>query len=384
MQTLRTMYGETQLGAITDWYGLGSIIGVKTSTMAWTLKNRDSMQHKIKLGERAVYRSAPSLRFVQSRLCSLLEPLFDSLPDNDTAIAYRKGITATDVVKRVPHAETLMTFDIRHYYDSVTLEMIQDCLVGCGMNELGAKLVGRYCTVRKNGRLTLQQGSPASPVLSNIVGHFLLDQPIINYLKTEWPYVNATYLRYCDNVALFVHEPVQDGFYTSYKEWVKSRLRSVGIRTHKWSRVADNNPVLHQKFLGMVLNAEARAELALVDRLRATLFNWCRKGVEAASETFFDSQGINVKFASQTLLGEKFGQHARGHIQYIKRLNPKQGLMLEKLYRAAKFLDKKEIHPKGLFTDKIFGAIKRYKNHGESLDDYLEQLREAVDLSCAA
>lgn len=377
------MYGETQLGAITDWYGLGGIIGVKTSTMAWTLKNRDEMQHRIKLGERTVYRSDPSLRFVQSRLCSLLEPLFDDLPDNDAAIAYRKGITATDVVKRVPHAHTLMTFDIRHYYDSVTLDIIRDCLVDCGMAKSGAKLVGRYCTVRKNGRLTLQQGSPASPVISNIVGHFLLDVPIVNWLKSEYPGVKATYLRYCDNVALFVHEIVPDEFYASYKEWVKSHLLAAGLKTHKWARVADNNPVLHQKFLGMVLNAEARAELALVDRLRATLFNWCREGIKSASEMFFGSQGINVQFASSTLLGEKFSQHARGHIQYIKRLNPKQGLMLEKLYRAARFLDKKKIHLNGQITPAVFYAVKQYKNHAQSLDDYLEQLRGAADFGCA-
>lgn len=378
MLVLRTVYGETQLESITDWTALGSIIGVKTSIMAWALKNRDNMQHKIRLGERTVYKSDPCLRFVQSRLCSLLEPLFDGLPDTAAAIAYRKGVTATDIVRKIPHAHTLVTFDIRHYYDSVTLEMIRDCLVDCGIDKSGAKLLARYCTVRKSKRLTLQQGSPASPVLSNIVGHFLLDVPIKNWIRNEYPNVKATYIRYCDNVALFVHERVEDGFYTAYKDWVKRHLAFLGLRTHKWARVADNNPVMHQKFLGMVINAEARAELALFDRLRATLFNWCRQGLTAASVAFFDSQGLNVQFAAPALLGEKFSQHARGHIQYIKRLNPKQGLMLEKLYRAARFLDKQEIHPGGKFTNNIFDAVKRYKKHEESLDDYLENVRAAT------
>lgn len=385
MLTVRTFENEntTQavLDTITDWYSLGAAIGVKTGTMAWVLKSRDSMQSKIRLGERIVFKSAPALRFVQSRLCSLFDTLFDKLPDNSAAIAYRKGITATEIVKNTKHAKALVSFDIRHYYDNITLKILRECLVDAGMDKSGAMLAARYCVVRKGtrrdgapGRLTLQQGSPASPVLSNIVGYFLMDMPIQNWIKTEFPDVQATFLRYCDNIALFVHNDAPEGFFAAYKEWVKKHMASKGFKTHKWATVSDSHPVLHQKFLGMVLNSEARAELDLVDRLRATLFNWCRNGLESAAKEFFNLRGIEPQYASTRLLNDKFVQHMRGHVQYVKRLNAKQGLVLEKLYKAAQILNAETAGLPYILGQQMFAAVKRYRDNSESVEDYLARL----------
>ena len=88
-------------------------------------------------------------------------------------MAYRKGVSATKYIREsIPHARLLVTFDIKKYYDNVTLKHIEECLTKCGFQVLGARLVGRYCVVRKGNRSTLQQGSPVSPAISNIVGHF--------------------------------------------------------------------------------------------------------------------------------------------------------------------------------------------------------------------
>lgn len=385
MLTVRTFENDNTnqaiLDAITDWYSLGAAIGVKTGVMSWVLKSRDSMQTKIRLGERTVFKSAPALRFVQTRLCSLFDTLFDNLPDNAAAIAYRKGITATDIVKNTRHAKALVSFDIRHYYDNITLKILRECLVDAGMDKSGAMLAGRYCVVRKGtrrdgapGRLTLQQGSPASPVLSNIVGYFLMDKPIQNWIKEQYPDVQATFLRYCDNIALFVHNDAPEGFFAAYKEWVKKHMASKGFKTHKWATVSDSHPVLHQKFLGMVLNSEARAELDLVDRLRATLFNWCRFGLTSAAKNFFSSRGIEPHYASKQLLNDKFVQHMRGHVQYVKRLNAKQGLVLEKLYKAAQMLDANTAGLPYVLGQQAFEAVKHYRDNDESLDTYLARI----------
>lgn len=388
MLTLRTFESDNAILAaletITDWYSLGAAIGVKTGTMAWVLKNRDQMQSKIRLGERTVFKSAPGLRFVQSRLCSLFEPIFDNLPDTSAAIAYRKGVTATDIVKNTEHAKALVSFDIRHYYDNITLKILRQCLVDAGMDKSGAMLAARYCVVRKGtrssapGRLTLQQGSPASPALSNIVGHFIMDEPIQKWIKAEYPDVKATFLRYCDNIALFVHNDAPEGFFTNYKEWVKKHMADNGFKTHKWATVSDSHPVLHQKFRGMVLNSEARAELGLVDRLRAILFNWCRHGLKDAAKEFFNQRGIKPHYASMNLLNDKFASHMRGHVQYVKRLNEKQGLMLEKLYKGARLLDAESAGLPYRLTPQTFGAVKQYRDSNESLDDYLERIRSQI------
>ena len=364
------------LDTFTDWFSIGAAIGVKANIMSWVLNKRDSMQHKIKLGERTVFRSDPALRFVQSRMNTLLVPLFEKLPDTDHVIAYRKGITATDVVRNVPHAKTFISFDVRHYYDNITLPMIEQSLSQLGLPRLGARLIGRYCIVKKGQRHTLQQGSPTSPVISNIVGHFLLDKPVLAWLENSG--VKVTYLRYCDNVAFFVHEDCPDDFPKLLKDFVKETYKKTGFKTHKWATVADNHPVMHQKFLGMVINAEARAELDVFNRLRAMLFNACRFGFPIEAEKYLAIRGIRIPrhINAKELCTDKYVQHLRGHVQYIKRLNRKQGLMLEKLYKAAEFFSENDLLVK--VCNNYISAVKQYRNSMESVDDYVKRVQNSI------
>jgi hypothetical protein len=390
MDISRIQGSETALSCITDWYALGAAIGVKTNLMAWVLRERDEMQHRIKFGERIVFRSDPPLRHIQSRLITLFEPLFDAIPGTESIIAYRKGITATDVVRAVPHAKTFISFDIRHYYDNVTFQHIARCLEQLGLPYIGAKLAARYCVVQKGSRHTLQQGSPASPVLSNIVGHFAFDLPIKEWLKTEYPNLNITYLRYCDNIALFVHDEMPEGFSDRLKAFVKPKLAEQGFRTHKWATVADNHPVMHQKFLGMVINAEARAELDAVNRLRAILFNWCRNGLAAEARNFMLEHGVDTGhgFIDHGIMQEQFKRHLKGHIQYIRRLNRKQGLMLEKLYVAAEYLDAVRHDgnssrmvaeaANGVLMQQIFTNLKSYRDSRETVEQYMQRIKSAA------
>lgn len=361
---------------IDDWTSLGAAIGVKTNIMAWALKNRDEFQKKIRLGERVVYRSEKSLRYVQSRILPFLEEIFEGLPDTKSAIAYRKGQAPETVIKETEHAKRLIHFDIVHYYDNITLKLIEESLMRCGLPELGARLIGRYNCVKANGRTTLQQGSPSSPVISNIVGHCMIDLPTKKWLSETFPEVSCTYLRYCDNVALFVHSDSPEYFSEAYKGFLKRHLKKVGFRMHKWSSVSDKNRVKNQYFLGMVLNAEAKKERPYLSPILAALFNWCRFGLHRASDMFLEYNGMKrekMSLPGPELIGKQFKQVMLGKINYIARINEKQGLMVKKLYAAANYLD--EVLKDGVRASGLVDEIKKYRNQNESVDDYLYKIK---------
>lgn len=370
--------------SIFNWNQLGAILGAKANTMAYALSARDSLQKKIQLGERTVYESAPSLKLIQTRLGRFLEPLFAQVPDNDCAIAYRKGVSPVDVIRDIPHAKVLIGFDIRHYFDNVRLEKhLVPSLVKLGFCETGARLMGRYCIVKKKDFSCLQQGSPASPVISNIVGHYYIDRQIKNWLAERWPGLNATYIRYCDNVALFVHDDLPEGFYDEYKTFVKGTLLNNGFKTHSWSKIADNNPVAHQKFLGLVLNCEIRTELEQFDRLRAMLLNWARFGIAESSRMYMEKQGVDFdySFDCQDIWNLNFKRVIRGHINYIARVSKKQGLILKKLFAAAEYTDlliSYRFYPLQPLDNNYFTTLKKYRNNDQSLEDYMEMLKKAA------
>ena len=368
---------ENAVKHISNWYDLASVLGLKTYILSYALRERDKLQTRIRLGDRIVYKSGRALKVIQSRLTTLIEPLFDALPGNECALAYRQGVSATKVVGNVRHARMLITFDIKKYYDNVTLKHIEECLGMCGFQTLGARLVGRYCVVKKGNRSTLQQGSPVSPAISNIVGHFYFDTPIQQWLKSEYPGLDVTYIRYCDNIALFVHDDVPEGFTDRFKSFVKESLREGGFRTHKWNCIADSNPVKNQKFLGIVLNAQARVELSIVDRLRAILFNWCLFGGEQTAERFMSEEGIQLReFSIEGMKVTKLRQVMRGHINYVKGVNEKHALWLEKLLGATEIIDKSNARASDI--PELFACLKKYKDMSESYDDYVARVAAAV------
>lgn len=368
---------ENAVKHISNWYDLASVLGLKTYILSYALRERDKLQTRIRLGDRIVYKSGRALKVIQSRLTTLVEPLFDALPGNECALAYRQGVSATKVVGNVRHARVLITFDIKKYYDNVTLKHIEECLGMCGFQTLGARLVGRYCVVKKGNRSTLQQGSPVSPAISNIVGHFYFDTPIQQWLRSEYPDLDATYIRYCDNIALFVHDDVPEGFTDRFKSFVKESLREVGFRTHKWNCIADSNPVKNQKFLGIVLNAQARVELSIVDRLRAILFNWCLFGGEQTAERFMSEEGIQLReFSIEGMKVAKLRQVMRGHINYVKGVNEKHALWLEKLLGATELIDNSNARASDI--PELFACIKKYKDMSESYDEYVARVAAAV------
>ena len=368
---------ENAVKHISNWYDLASVLGLKTYILSYALRERDKLQTRIRLGDRIVYKSGRALKVIQSRLTTLVDPLFDALPGNECALAYRQGVSAAKAIGKVRHARMLITFDIKKYYDNVTLKHIEECLGMCGFQTLGARLVGRYCVVKKGNRSTLQQGSPVSPAISNIVGHFYFDTPIQQWLRSEYPGLDATYIRYCDNIALFVHDDVPEGFTDRFKSFVKESLREGGFKTHKWNCIADSNPVKNQKFLGIVLNAQARVELSIVDRLRAILFNWCLFGGEQTAERFMSEEGIQLReFSIEGMKVAKLRQVMRGHINYVKSINEKHALWLTKLLGATEVIDSANVRASDI--PELFACIKKYKDMSESYDEYVARVAAAV------
>jgi hypothetical protein len=335
------------------------------------------------------------LRGIQHRLVPLLDPLLGGLPGSECALAYRKGVSASKELERSSESAMLITCDISKYYDNITLQHIEDVLVELGFTPLGARLVGRYCVVRNKNGQTLQQGSPASPALSNLVGYFAFDKPILGWLSEHAP--SARYVRYCDNLALFFPEDPPRELTETYVAFVRETCTKSGFKTHSWSFVAYNHPKRNQKFIGIVLNHDARVEMRYIDSLRAMLHFTCLNGIDAAMIKYaglHDVDGGGDRLLRITLIcctdtqkkefRQKFLRILSGHVQYVGRINEVHGLWLRKLYAAVRTLHGEnsmtffgELYeiPHGPQNKELREAIHRYKRMDESLDAYIDNLK---------
>lgn len=407
-------------GFIHDWYTLGARIMVPPYKISYALRERDDLQQKIRLqkGKRVVYKSIGPLAEAQRKLVPMLYEL-DKAFTPKTVLSYRRGVDPKQDLKAACTAHKYTVhFDIRKYFDSITMDHIVRTLQACGMSRSGAKLVSRLCCVSPavSGlrRTALQQGSPVSPLISNLVGAIMFDGPLQQWWadKAEaTPGLEYEYRRYCDNVLVCVDGAVTMDLLREYKAFAKDLMQQNGFATHDWATIPSYHPKRNQKFLGIVLNERARVENDVYDRLSAILFNCCCYGRASQMERFHMGRTVSASDAEHTeivsedgytkygqalpgmrrwgnrehIRKERFTSVIRGNISYVKSVSEEQGTKLEKLYTAMQFLDGvRDSSPETIggqgasLPKKVHAAVKTYRDKTVSTEEYVKRLQQAV------
>jgi hypothetical protein len=240
---------------------------------------------------------------------------------------------------------------------------------------------------------TLQQGSPCSPIIANLVGYKYIDAPLMQYIKENLPGYRYEYIRFSDNVLLCLTAP-NDGNVVDTEKDEKTRqaitkylnaahtiLGNGYFRYHDVDVTSKKHPKKHQKFLGVILNEVARIDLKIFRRLRATLFN-CLKGdiLSEAKKYFREETDFHFEDTNQCFLVtdediiKKFFQVMTGKIAYIKQVSSKQYTELYNMLALVKLIHKeysrifetsRHRENDGRLKEYLFDIVKNYKNYEE-------------------
>lgn len=89
------------------------------------------------------------------------------------------------------NAEWVYALDLRDFFPSITAAQVNEAVMRLGYSERAARLIERLCTLKG----CLPQGSPASPVLSNLV--FLPTDSALQVIESE---TGVRYSRYADDL----------------------------------------------------------------------------------------------------------------------------------------------------------------------------------------
>ncbi len=100
----------------------------------------------------------------------------------------------------LPHlgCKTLIKIDIKDFFPSINLKQVVYALRYYGYGKNVSKYLGYLCV---NKDFTLPQGSPTSPVLSNIVCN-ILDSRIYGLLSKTFQLYSFEYTRYADDITI--------------------------------------------------------------------------------------------------------------------------------------------------------------------------------------
>ncbi len=404
------------LGFIDNWYDLSGMLGVQPKTFSYVLMNKkqhppgseDSLYRMWRVGDRVGYYSENPLKFIQKRLLLLLRGIYSTIPEEhmDCIWAYMKGLVVTKKLEEFENRKYLVKFDIKKYYDTIGYRHVVETLCHFGCTKRGAKLIARYLTVKrpggKNNPTTLQQGSCASPMVSNIVGYYYFDKPLLDWFAEQralYPKLDIRYGRYCDNFGISLDGEIPMEFIRRLRDKAAEIIHSAGFRYHKWSAIPCNHPKSNQFFLGVVVNHRRRIANAVYNAARATLFNTCVLGTSVSVKRYWD-ENPTAKFDSAaspmltdvlTVKKEAFFSRMQGKIAYLKHIRSGHYNALRKLLYAAKMLDciadmayvvntetTLQSWKHFVLDGPVFLAVKKYGDSRQSLDDYLSGIIEGV------
>jgi hypothetical protein len=197
-------------------------------------------------------------------------------------------------------------------------------------------------------------------MLSNVVGQLYIDIPIKEWLNTQG--VPYTYVRYCDNIAVGFDTELTPEFKAAYKAFVKG----LKYKIHMYTCTTNDNPKRHQKFIGIVLNKQARVEKKYSDRVICTLFNLCVK--EGQVERYMR---YNPKVATVTNdwgvndYGklEKILPVLRGKVSYMKSIDVRSHTRASKLLYVVENKIEAPVE-----------IIKTYRNNKENITDFTKKI----------
>lgn len=145
---------------------------------------------KIKKGKKTRQIQAPrvALKVVQRWIGAHLSA---SVKLPDCVYGFVQGRSVVDAAQIHCRATWVYSLDIRDFFPNTSADQVFGALTGLGYAEHGATLITRLCTF--NG--CLPQGSPASPVLSNLV-FMPFDIQLQDIARVD----NVRYTRYADDI----------------------------------------------------------------------------------------------------------------------------------------------------------------------------------------
>jgi len=191
-------------------------------------------------GKRIIKAPTEKLKQLQSRLGDLLNECFDQISkeSNKKSLShgFRKKHSIVTNAKNHQNKRYVFNVDLQDFFPSINFGRVRGFFIKNHHFSLEPKIATVIAQIACHNN-ELPQGSPCSPIISNLIGH-LLDVRMVNLAKKA----KCTYSRYADDLT----------FSTNKKDF----SHSIAIKQDENNWVAGSSLVREIKKVGFTLNTE--------------------------------------------------------------------------------------------------------------------------------
>jgi RNA-directed DNA polymerase len=345
-----------QFTSLTSLKEVANLLGVKPSSLAYMLyhayENRDGLYKVVKLkkktgGEREIHIPSDGLKKIQSRLNKYLQDIYWEKKSAHGFIQKRSIITNANNHKRKKY---VLNIDLKDFFPSINFGRVYGLLMGqpYGLPKGAAKVIAQIaCTDR-----FLPQGSPCSPIISNMICSYL-DYCLERYAEKY----SLRYTRYADDITFSTNLSsfpeavctIGEDRAIILGDGLISIIEKNGFQVNQ-EKIGLYDKQFRQEVTGIVVNRFINVPRSFVRNTRAMLDKWRRKGIEEAKREYDEKyKHVNAKGSSvsfhKALLGKiNFIRDVRknkANSGYIKKWSPSGQAppdIAEKFYREFSYL----------------------------------------------
>lgn len=304
---------------ILDDFALAMHLGVRCKTLWYCIINKKDVYKRFEIPKkggkkRVIFNPNDRLKHLQRRLDTVI---LRTMPVMDCVGAYVEGRSCRDSAARHAGHKVRIAMDLKDFFPSHSRARVRRFFKDVvGYSHFVSGVIADLCTTQefdgKRLRHFVPQGSPASPMLCNLIAQHYLDRPVLRALEgTGW-----VYTRYSDDLSLSHPEPQTREAVDKLIEQMRQLIVKAGYRTNA-KKLKVQRHWHRQHMLGMVVNEHPNIPVDVYRRYRAILHNCVRDGFEVNAVRYgFDPP-------------EGFISHLQGKISYFMQVNPAKAKLLK-------------------------------------------------------
>ena len=311
-----------------DDFSLALQLGIRCKTLWYCVQTKDHMYKRFTIpkrtgGRRVIHAPEPAIKYIQKRIH---EVLLKPYPLLDCVGAYVEGRSCLDSAKVHVGQGVRIGMDLKNFFPSHSRAHVRRFFKEYyGYNHFVASLLADLCTVHEGSRHYTPQGSPASPMLCNVMAQESLDREILAKLC---PYGWA-YTRYSDDVSLSHPDDLPSKEVNRAIKMVGKIAQNCGYRVNlKKTKV--QRRWRQQKMLGMVINVKPNIARTTYRRYRAILHNCLHQGNSVGEGVLINA------LRSQWDPPESFISHLEGKVSYFASVSDVRGAKLKSMLQLVK------------------------------------------------
>ncbi|BCO10628.1 hypothetical protein GF1_30040 [Desulfolithobacter dissulfuricans] len=329
---------------------LAKLIGYKPNSLAYIIYKIPNEKKYIEFkvpkktgGERIIKSPTSRLKKLQRRVADLLNDCLEEiLSENKHSLShgFRRNHSIISNAQKHVKKRHVFNVDLKDFFPSINFGRVRGFFIKNHHFKLKPKIATILAQIACHNN-ELPQGSPCSPVISNLIGH-LIDIRMVNLAKRA----KCTYSRYADDLTFSTNKKEFPNIIAVRKEngsniWIPSRtlvneIKKIGFEVNE-SKTSLQYKTSRQITTGLIVNKKVNIKKEYYRMARAM----CNELF--ATNEFYLKSDIDGEEAKKGTVNQLIG--IVNFIYYVKRLHDKRKLnerhynpsSITKLYRRLLF-----------------------------------------------